>query len=161
MPFCSDQIFNWATTLWYDLNSPSNVSLGYLSGWLSNSGTLGDINNRLGTCFWVSGDAPCIVDFTNDEGSIANAIYQITYYRNQRLGVLKGGVDNAAQAWTTIKEGDSTISRDARANIAREFGAMQREAEEKFRHLLSYYTLNHTVPQGINAANAYSFPSPN
>lgn len=156
--FCAPQIYTLATSIFNEIGSPPSQSIGYISGWLSSSGTLGDLNNRLGTCFWVSGDAPCIVDYTNAEGAIASQIYQSSYYNRQALSVLQGGIDSTP--WTSLAEGDSKVSRESRSSFAKEYRELYKQSEEKLVGLIHYWTLNHTVPQGIDAAQTYAFPSP-
>lgn len=158
-PFCSPQILNLATQIYNDINAPSDQSVGYISGWLTNSGAmLAELNNRLGTCYWMSGDSPCIVDFGPQEGAIANQIYQSNYYKRQTLAVLQGGVD--CTPWTQIAEGDSRVTRESRTSFAKEYRGLYKESEEKLDTLIHMWTLNHTIPAGIDAAQTYQYPSP-
>ena len=160
MSYCAQQILDLATSIYSDIGSPSDQSVGYLSGVISNSGFLGQINNTLGTCFYLSGDAPCIVGFTPEEGAIGSLMYQTNYFQKARLAVLQGGISSAADSWVQLDEGDSRIKRDSRTLYAKEYGALWKDADKSLKEALSYWTLNHTVPQGINAAQTYGWPSP-
>ena len=158
MSFCSDQILNLATTIYTDIGSPSAQSIGYISGVLTNSGSfIGAINNKLDTCFYLSGDAPCIVGFSTRESEIASLMYQVNYYNKARLAVL---VNNGDTAWVTLKESDSTITRSNVVEIAKQYGALYADANQKLKDAVHYWTLNNSVVQGIDSAENYSWPTP-
>ena len=61
MSFCTDQILSLASGIYQSIGSPTSQSVGFISGWLTSSGgMLGEVNTKLDTCFYISGDAPCI-----------------------------------------------------------------------------------------------------
>lgn len=158
--FCSNQIYQLANTIWQDIGTPTNISLGYVSGWIVNSGAgLGQLNNTLGTCVYQSGDAPCLVGFEPEMAPIVNTLYQITYYNQQRLATLRGNGDPNA-LWTTLKEGDSTITRSDVTKVAASYRDLYTDSNKRLNELVHYWTLNHSVPQGIDAAQLYAWPSP-
>lgn len=143
-----------------DLGSPTNQSVGFISGVLSTSGFLGGVANRLGECFWISGDSPCIVNFNNDVGSIAALIYESSYYKGQSTAVLAGGLASDRGSWTNLSESDSKIAREGRTLYAREYRQLWQETELQINKLVHYWTINHTVPQAVAANQVYAYPSP-
>jgi hypothetical protein len=158
MSFCAAQILDLATATHGDINSPSNVSIGFISGYYTSSGSfLGDFNNKLSTCVWVSGDSPCLVGFGPAEASIATLIYQTSYFKKLALSSLAGGGDTM---WTTLKEGDSTITRSSMIDVAKQYRELHKTAEEELKTAIHYYTLNHSVPMSIEGQDSYGFPSP-
>lgn len=154
--YCAEQILGLASGIYADIGAPPSQSVGYISGWLVSSGSfLGDLNNRASTCVYVSGDAPCLVNFNPALGSIANLIYQANYFKVAWLAVLQGGAQ-----WTQLTEGDSKISREATTNIAKLYKDAHKDADDDLKLAIHYYTLNQSIPQGIDGVSLYSWPSP-
>jgi hypothetical protein len=82
--------------------------VGFISGWLLDSGNLGGLNNKLSTSFWVSGDGG-ITDncgnFGGEEADIYNMTYLSSYYASASLNTLANG----GSFWTSIAEGDTKV----------------------------------------------------
>jgi len=116
---------------------------------------IGALNNRLGTCVSVSGDNPCLVGFDPQMGSMANYLYQAGYFRVAALSLLQGGAQ-----WNQLVEGDSKISRENTTNVVKYYQIAQKDAENNLTTAITYWNLNHTVPQGIDAVQLSSYPSP-
>ncbi len=151
MAFCADQILSLSSGVWQDLNSPSSVSVQYISGWFTNSGNLGDLNNRLSTCFYLTGDGPCIVpDFAGEEAAIFGLIYKINYYGVQ-IQSLTG-----PSAWIRLSEGDSTIVRTDGAKV---FLQLLSEDRKQLRLNIDDYKKNLSGPRTVDAASLYTYPS--
>src|SRR4051812_26764443 len=118
MSLCTDQILALSSGIYQSIGSPPSQSIGLISGWLTNSGSmLGDLNNRLTTCFYLSGDAPCLAGgFGADEASIATLVYQAQYFQMAASNALLGG---GLTLWTRMAEGDSTISRSDPVQVSK------------------------------------------
>jgi len=84
-------------------------------------------------------------------------MYQVNYYNKARLAVL---VNNGDTAWVTLKESDSTITRSNVVEIAKQYGALYADANQKLKDAVHYWTLNNSVVQGIDSAENYSWPTP-
>lgn len=157
-PYCTDLILPLANQIWQDIGTPPNISIGFISGWAtSTGGMIGGLNNRLGTCVYLSGTNPCLVNFDPELGVIANYIYQVGYYKNERIRTLQGG---GQALWTRLREGDSSVERSDMVKAASEWGRMQADAQKELDKQIHYWTLNHSIPQGIDSVSLYSYPSP-
>lgn len=157
-PYCTNLILPLAQSIYADINSPSNQSVGYISGWITSSGgMIAEVNNRLGICVSLSGTQPCLVGFGPAEGALASLIYQSNYYKRQAACVLQGGGE---AMWTQLKEGDSTIVRSDMTKVSKEFRELHKSTEEELTAMIHYWTLNRTVPTAIDAQQVGAYPSP-
>jgi hypothetical protein len=118
---------------------------------------LGEINTKLDTCFYISGDAPCIAGgFGPDEMYITTLVYQANYYESKALSSLAG----LGMPWTNMKEGDTSITRESSVSISKQYLAMHANATDQTRISMHDYKLNRTIPGTVDASDLYSFPSP-
>lgn len=158
MSFCTDQILSLASGIYQSIGSPTSQSVGFISGWLTSSGgMLGEVNTKLDTCFYISGDAPCIAGgFGPDEMYITTLVYQANYYESRALNALA----SIGTPWTNMKEGDTSITRESSVNISKQYLAMHANAVDQTRISMRDYKLNRTIPGTVDASDLYSFPSP-
>lgn len=160
MSYCTEQILLLAGSIYTGIGAPTAQSVGYVSGWITNSGgMLGEVNNRLGTSFYLSGAGPCIEDgFGPEEGAIATFAYQLSYYRGRALAVLANAT--SAVMWTELREGDTTIRRESPSSIAKVYSALGNDAEKALNGAVHDWKLNHTLSVAVNAEDLASYPSP-
>lgn len=159
MSYCVDQIVQLATDIYASINSPSFLSVSFISGWIVDSGNLGDINNKLGTSFYLSGDAPCITDagggFAGEEAAIYTLMYKGDFYESQSLNAIAGGA-----GWVTLSEGDTKVGREKSSDISKAFLALNTQSNTFLRLAIHDYKLRITVPQSVDASSLYSYPTP-
>lgn len=161
MAFCTPEILALSSGIYQDLGSPSNISVGYISGYLTSSGNLGDLNNKLSVRFGWTGSSPCIVSFdTNqpmdsDEQSIYALVFKDQFYQQASSNALAG----TAQ-WTKLVEGDSSISRDGAAAISKAYQSMAEANLKRLRLAIQDYKRANTSVASIDASPLYSFPAP-
>lgn len=158
--FCTNEILTLASGVYQELGSPSNISVGYISGWMTSSGSIGDLNNKLTVRFGWSGAAPCIVSFDtgqgmdSDEQSIYTLVFKDSFYRQQALLAL------TSTNWTRIAEGDSSISRDGAAAYSKAYLAMADQNLKLLRLAIQDYKRAVSIPAQIVADSIPTFPAP-
>jgi hypothetical protein len=159
MSYSVTQVVQLATDIYQNIGSPSSLSVGFISGWLLDSGNLGGLNNKLSTSFYITGDAN-ITDgggnFGGEEADIYNMMYMSSFYASASLGVLAGG----NSFWISVAEGDTKITRDKYTDIAKQYIAMKTDNDKNLRLAISDYKLRINVPQSVNFCPPYSYPSP-
>ena len=159
MSYYVNQIVGLATDIYGNIGQPSSLSVGFISGWLLDSGNLGDLNNKLCTSFYVTGDAN-ITDnggnFGGEEAAIYSMMYQSNYYASASLSALANG----GSFWTSINEGDTRITRLDVAKISQSFMLMKKDNDAQLRLAIADYKRRVTVPQSVDYAGLYSYPSP-
>lgn len=156
--FCTEQILLLAGSIYTGIGAPSAQSVGYVSGWLTSSGgMLGDLNNRLGTSFYLSGAGPCIAGgFTPEEGAIAAMIYDMSY----SFGQARAALANGGSMWTSIAEGDTKINRASAVEVSKAYRGMATDAETTLNGMIHDWKLNHSLATTVNAESLASWPSP-
>ncbi len=158
MSFCTNEVLTLASGIWQTIGSPTSVSVGFISGWITSSGgMLGDINMKLDSCFYVSGDSPCIAGgFGPQEAYIASLMYESNYYELKSLTALAGlGVP-----WTNMKEGDTSVTRESTVSISKQYLSLNANAQNQMRIAMHDYKLNKSLPGTVDGSDLYSFPSP-
>lgn len=157
MSFCTTEILTLAEGMYRDINSPCSLSIGYISGVLTSSGALGDLNNRLGTSFHLSGAGPCIAGgFGQEEATIYSLVYMSNFYRKQHLAIMQGG----GSFVTSLSDGDSRYTRESSVKIAGEYRAMYKEIEDDLNSKVALWKLNHSLAVDVRAEGLASWPTP-
>jgi hypothetical protein len=158
MAFCTQQVLGMASGSYEDLNSPSSISVGYISGWITSSGgMLGDLGNRLSISLYLEGSDPCIAGgFEAAEQSIAGNMFKAEFYQKEALRALT----SLSIPWTTIKDGDSTFSRESASNIAKTYMAMQKDIDEQIKIAVANWKRGASTVASVDAEQLYSWPSP-
>ncbi len=155
MSFCTQDILTLASGLYADVLSPTAISVGYISGVLTSPAFLGDLNLKLTTCFYVSGDAPCIMGgFGKEEASIYGLMWQGGYYKREALNALQG------VGWTSMAEGDTRISREGSSLRSKAFMELYKQTDTDLRIAVANWKVAHTIPGQVVAAPLASWPSP-
>lgn len=155
--FCSAQIVALASGVWQELNSPTAISVGYISGIFSSSGFLGELNNRLTTSFYFSGDGPCIVGgFGGKEAAIYALMYEAMFLKRMGLSAMQAG----GTFWVSIAENDSRVARESPTKVAAEYREMKKEVDEDLRIATAQWKIAHTLAVGVNFASLSSWPTP-
>lgn len=152
--YCAQQVLQLASGVWEDIGSPTAQSVGYISGVLTSSGLLGDLNSRLTTCFWISGGSCIAGGFGGEEANILSLLYQSRYMRTAGMNAL------AAGGWTSIKDGDSAYSREGASRTASEYREMRKQLMEQVHIAVANWKVGHTAPTSVDALPLDSWPSP-
>ena len=157
MSYCTEQIVLLAGNIYTGIGAPTSQSVAYVSGWVTSSGALGDINNRLGTSYYLSGTSPCIAgEFGPQEGQIMTLIYQRDYYFTEARRVLAGG----GTFWTSMADGDTRLSRESATKVAREYRELSKDMDHELRLAIHDWKLNHSLTVSVNASPLASWPTP-
>ena len=153
--YCANDILALASGIYEDINSPTSLSVPFISGWITSSASLGNLNNRLTTSFFYSGG--CISGgFGDTEAAIYGMMYQKEYYRKQAQQVLAGG----GLLWTSINEGDSRITRANPADISKSYMALSKDAEEELHIAVANWKNGHVLTVSVDAAPLAAWPNP-
>lgn len=150
MTGCTDAsvIGDFATGLWVtQLGSPSDVSALTISGWVTQSFTIGALNNYTFQCFsGVSGNV-CPVLY-QDEFAILALMYmqQFWTYRAQATA----GAGGVLLPWTALRDGDSEIRRVDPAALMRTYQSMSNAANKQLNAMIVQYNRAQGGPTSID-----------
>lgn len=160
MSYCTSQILDLASSIYQGIGSPSAQSVGYISGWLTNSGSIGELNNKLSTSFYLTGDAPCLTDdgggFSAEEAAIYLLYYNTSYYEQQSLAVLANG----GSFYTTISEGDTRVTRSDMVNVSKQYLALQASSQKTMYVAINQYKRRLSIPAAVDGTCLPAWPSP-
>lgn len=140
-------ITDLATLIYGDLGSPGDISVSSIQTKLVSSGFLGKLNNALSTCYSIaSGDITPQLGV--EEQSIYAQMYKSEYYA-RKISSIFGGTDIN---WTTVKDGDSEITRSSQTEVGKLFKDLKRLSDEELNRLIGAYRTNASGPSTIDYA---------
>jgi len=115
----------------------------YISGWLANN--VGLLNTKIFSEYSVCNDKFYPTGgFRQEERSIYKQMYLYEFYTKKTRQVLRG-IDNNVD-FITLKEGDTTITRVNRNEIAKTYKSLAKDAQEEMEKLVSAYNIYQARP---------------
>lgn len=159
-----------ASGIWEDLGSPTTPTVIAISGWIGSDRAVGKLNVLLGTEFivdvsgyyngqyfdaggysgqYVPGDY--YPAFGNVEAAIFGEIYKFDYYAKKIRDVMNGILEGTAAEvdWSELSEGDTTIRRSNRSEVAKTYRGMQQDSTAELQKLVGYYRENKALPREV------------
>ena len=130
----------------YITGSDLDVELQNASGWFSAN--LGTLNNRIFTSF--SGEAP---NLGLEEQSIYKHLYLSNYYAKKASETLRNTTSDALD-WIALREGDTSIRRTNRNEVAKSYRGVSRENSEACEKLINSYILYQADPREVHVYNS-------
>jgi hypothetical protein len=143
----SEYISGLATLIYEDLSSPSDLSVSSIQSKLVNEGFLGKLNNSISSSYViVTGDISPVLGL--NEQSIYSQLYISEYY-TKKINSILGGTEIA---WTTVKDGDSTIIRSSQTETAKVFKDLKKQSDEELIRLIGSYRVGASGPLTVDYA---------
>jgi len=166
-----------ASGIWEDLGSPTTPSVTSVSGWLGSDRGVGKLNVLLGTTFYVDNSGYHAGEYFdaggysgqyvagdyfpalgNVEAAIYGEIYKQDFYvkkiRDVMNGILEGTGTNLD--WSELSEGDTTIRRSNRNEVAKTYRGLQQDSQTELNKLVGYYRQNLSSPSQITTQEPQS-----
>jgi len=109
-----------------------------ISGWLESN--LGQFNNLTYSSFGTTGN------FKLEEENILSHLYLKDYYTRQARVVLNMGATGTMD-WTRLTEGDTTIVRSNKVDLARTYRGLAKDAGESLEKLIYSYNSYQAMPR--------------
>lgn len=154
--------------IYNELGEPADYSSQKISAWILDNANLGKLNNLIGTCF--SG-----VSYTNDFGNVTGygiepairndqlAIYKMLfnyeYFKNEARNMAKSSATKGND-WTELREGDSSIKKINKNEIAKNFRTLSRDAKDDLDKAVKLYLKYNAIPDqivGDDTVGVYSY----
>lgn len=111
--------------------------------WLQFTAT-SRLNVLLPSKYVKDGDDVC-PNICGIEAAILYQMYLIYYYSKE----IKNNLGAAQYDWSEIKEGDSTIRRVSKNEVAKTYLSLKRDADNALRDLIFHYRQNKATPLSI------------
>ena len=115
----------------------------YISGWLANN--VGLLNTKIYCQYSVeSGNFTPTGTFQQEERAIYKQMYLYEFYTKKTRQVLRG-VDSAVD-FVTLREGDTSITRTNKNELAKTYRGLANDAREEMERLVSSYNIYRAAP---------------
>ncbi len=142
--------------IWDQLGQPSSIAVSYIQSRLVSDAYLGQLNNLTQVCF--SGISGYITPpLSPDEQAIYASLYVRDYY-TAKLNQTLNGTD---LGWTTLREGDSQITRVSAVEQAKVYKDMSRQLNDQLQYLVAAYRTNPIQARSVDYLsffNGYTGP---
>jgi hypothetical protein len=143
-------------SVYNDLGEPSNYSISRLAAWFLDGANIGKLNNLIGTVLSVKKTEPNCGTFgyildpepSNDQLAIYKMLFDYEYYKNEARSVAQSSLSNGND-WTSLREGDSAITRVNKNEVAKNFRALARDTKEDLEKAVKMYLKYNAVPDQI------------
>lgn len=137
---CDFSDISWA--IWEDIGQPSAITVDAIKARLESNYFVGKLNNLIGTCYsFING--VCTPEMGNEEQAIYAELYKNNYYSLKIMENLGAG----GLGFTTIKEGDTTITKVSPTEIAKNIQVLKNNSDESLRNLIYSYSSNNSNPE--------------
>ncbi len=140
-----------ADELYRELGEPNDISISSIIFWLTSN--IGALNNYLGTSFSIVNPetAPTIdPEITENQKVIFKILYWIHYFKRQ---VSKNLGAAAYQNILEIREGNKTVERAKKTDVAAAFGEQLKELKSDLSGMILAYKMNAAAPLQVSVAN--------
>lgn len=149
-----EEFFN---NVYLDIGEPSDYSVSRVSAWFLDISNLGKLNNLIGTCFEIKElqDNNCNVTgyeiypyFKSDQLAIYKILFEYEYYKKEASNAARSSLVNGND-WTSLSEGDSSISRVNRNEVAKNLRSMYKDTQENLNQAVKMYLKYNAIPDQI------------
>lgn len=154
---------DFVNSVYSDLGDREDYSVQYLIGWFLSPSNLGTLNAQIGTCYQVTGYLSNSGDVTGlgiepqlngQELAIYKSNFDVFFYNREAKIALSGSY--GVGSWTNIREGDSSVTRLNRSELARTFNQFKKDAQEATDNLVINYLKNNTLAQSVDGSDTVS-----
>ena len=142
-----------------EMGEQAGYSQEYLANWFAGNANLGRLNNLIDGCFsgtYTTGIYGEVLsydiepDLGSQEMAIYKKIFEIDYYNKTARGALYGaGGLVSGQDWLTLREGDSSITRLNRNEVAKTYKTMSKDAMQELEQMINSYLKFKSLPQQV------------
>jgi hypothetical protein len=142
-----------------EIGEQAGYSQEYLANWFAGNANLGRLNNLIDTCFsgtYETGNYGEVLaydiepDLGSQEMAIYKKIFEVDYYVKSARNVLHGAAGLVpGQDWVSLKEGDSSITRSNRNEVARTYKTLSKDATEELNKMVNSYLKFKSLPQQV------------
>lgn len=127
-----------------DLDNDASLSSSYVQQWLM--GNIGKLNNAIGGSITV--DCSEFNPLPNDDQKdILKWSFICNYYSN----LAKNSLGAAAWDFSEVSEGDSTIRKASRNEIAKSYNEMAKQCKLSLKETIQYYKTNNSLPRSLSS----------
>lgn len=147
---CDSYIIDLAGKIYEDIGEPSGMTPSYVQSKLVSNMFIGRLNILLSESHVIQ-TGNIYPELNTDEQAVYYEMYKADYYTKKSLEVLPTDANNIQ--WTSLKEGDTSISRTDVTKISSYYIKLAADSQAKINDLSSAYRFNRSLAQGISLPN--------
>jgi hypothetical protein len=140
-----------------DLGEPEDYTIAKISAWFLDNANVGKLNNLIGT--QISGVAykdshgvvtgyDLVPNPSNDQLAIYKMIFDCNYYKQQSKNLARSA-GTIGSDWTTLREGDSNITKINKNEISKNFRGLAQDCQAELNKTVKMYLKYGAVPEQI------------
>lgn len=154
---CQDYLTQFIKNVYYDLGEPADYTLARLTAWFIDDSNLGKLNNLIGTTFSgvaYKDDNGIITGYgispepTNDQLAIYKLIFDCDFLKSQSRNLAKSSA-MAGNDWTSLREGDSAITKINKNEISKNFRGLAQDCKIELDKAVKMYLKYNAVPDQV------------
>ncbi len=154
---CQNYLTQFITNVYYDLGEPIDYTPTRLTAWFVDNSNLGKLNNLIGTHFSgvaYTNSENIITGYginpepNNDQLSIYKLIFDCNFLKNQSRHLAKSSA-TIGNDWTTLKEGDSTITKINKNEISKNFRGLSQDCQAELDKAVKMYLKYNATPDQV------------
>ena len=153
------KVVDIAQEIYFDLNSPSDLSLAAISFWIRAN--IGNLNNTIFSSFIIN-DSYEITESDAEININAVAILKKMYMVHRYAVIIRSKITEVStNDVVEIQDQDTRVRRIDKNQLIRSISAEKKQEEEELRFLISNYRANKSTPGQIIGDDivAGSFPT--
>ena len=153
------KVVDIAQEIYFDLNSPSDLSLAAVSFWIRAN--IGNLNNTIFSSFIIN-DSYEITESDAEININAVAILKKMYMVHRYAVIIRSKITEvSANDVVEIQDQDTRVRRIDKNQLIRSISAEKKQEEEELRFLISNYRANKSSPGQVIGDDivAGSFPT--
>jgi hypothetical protein len=140
-----------------DLGEPEDYTIAKISAWFLDNANVGKLNNLIGT--QISGVAykddhgvvtgyDLVPNPTNDQLGIYKMLFDCNYYKQQSKNLARSA-GMVGSDWTTLREGDSNITKINKNEISKNFRGLAQDCQAELNKTVKMYLKYGAIPEQI------------
>jgi hypothetical protein len=134
-------LIDLADDIFRELGQPTDLSIPQISYWLQNN--IGQFNVMAAEATVYSVDAQDFVpELTIEQANIFKYMYLVRRYTT----LMTNSLGAASYDWSQLQEGDTTIRRVSKNEIAKNYNSIKLAYSRELDRLVFFYKQNRSVP---------------
>ncbi len=140
----------FASGVWLNLGSPTDISALSISGWVTQQNTIGSLNAYTAKCHTIVSGMYVCPDIDLGEYSILGAIYATQFWNYRAQAV--AGAGGITPQWVSLRDGDSEIRRVNAGELMKSYVSLGQDAQQVLSLVAFYndFTQNGTLPLSVD-----------
>ena len=138
-----------ADEIFRELDAPDDFPIPNISFWLTSN--IGKLNTLLCLDITVDANMEFVPELTDPQKDILKLLYYVYVYRRLNRNALGAG----AYDWSEIQEGDTSIRRVSKNELAKSYKALKDDIQKELDDLVFFYKQRQSLPAAYHYRTPY------